>query len=230
MYRIDTPTSVNTLAAPGPAGAPGYFSNGNPTTGQPATIPGAEWFNMVQEELMGILGAAGLDPNKDNRGQIAAAIVALIANGGAELLWGGIGGSLANQLDLQAALDGKSPTGHTHSYNVADISGLGAALDPGKSLASNGWCKTSNGLILQWGTYSSYISGEVLTPTISFPIAFPNAVFVVVATDLNPTGNAFQDSGGQLYSKTTTGFRLQLNVDDGSGKSWAGTNYIAIGY
>ncbi|MEA3242332.1 MAG: hypothetical protein U9Q19_02690 [Pseudomonadota bacterium] len=38
------------------------------------------------------------------------------------LVWGDIGGTLSNQTDLQSALDGKSGTGHTHSY-LADLTG-----------------------------------------------------------------------------------------------------------
>ena len=49
--------------------------------------------------------------------------------------------------------------------------------DSGKSFATNGYQKLSNGLIIQWGR-SSASGGR----TISFPIAFPNACLNVVAS------------------------------------------------
>jgi hypothetical protein len=52
------------------------------------------------------------------------------AAGGGAGAWGGITGTLSDQTDLQAALDGKSPTGHTHAQS--DVTGLDTAL-AGKS-------------------------------------------------------------------------------------------------
>ena len=46
--------------------------------------------------------------------------------GGGSVSWGGIGGTLSNQTDLQSALNVKSNTGHTHVE--ADITDLGAYL------------------------------------------------------------------------------------------------------
>jgi hypothetical protein len=43
-------------------GAPGFFTGGNPGSGLPATTPGFEWFNAVQEELIGVMMRAGLTP------------------------------------------------------------------------------------------------------------------------------------------------------------------------
>lgn len=78
MFRVDTPTAVATLADPEAAGTPGYFGAGNPATGTPASIPGRDWFNMIQEELMAVVLAASLTPAKNNRAQLLAAINALI--------------------------------------------------------------------------------------------------------------------------------------------------------
>lgn len=46
--------------------------------------------------------------------------------GGGGGAWGGITGTLASQTDLQAALDAKSATGHSHAQS--DVTGLTAAL------------------------------------------------------------------------------------------------------
>jgi hypothetical protein len=74
MFRIDHSTAAASLAAPGAAGTPGYFTEGNPGTGTAATVVTADWANMIQEELMAIISAAGLTPDKTNRAQLLAAL------------------------------------------------------------------------------------------------------------------------------------------------------------
>lgn len=80
MNRIDSPTAVTALAAPtAVSGIVGFFSGGNPSTSTAPTTLSAEWLNMVQEELVAILAAASIVPSKADRGQVLAAIQALIA-------------------------------------------------------------------------------------------------------------------------------------------------------
>lgn len=87
MFRIDNVTAAPALPAPAAAGTPGYFTNGDPSTNTPRTIVDQDWFNMMQEEMLAILGAADINPDKADRGQVLAAILALIANG---LNFGGV--------------------------------------------------------------------------------------------------------------------------------------------
>lgn len=54
------------------------FTEGSPTSGVPATIVSAQWLNSVQEELMGLLSAAGIAPNVSDNAQVLAAIRALV--------------------------------------------------------------------------------------------------------------------------------------------------------
>jgi hypothetical protein len=81
MYRIDNDTVVPTLPAPGPPGIQGFYSDGNETTGTPATIVDAWWLNMIQEEIRNRRRRrrdhsgqkrqrpAARRPNRDHRGQ-----------------------------------------------------------------------------------------------------------------------------------------------------------------
>lgn len=64
MYRIDS------------AGATvdGRFSEGNPTTGTPATVVDASWMNTVQDELVNVVQAASLVLNKSDNDQLLEAI------------------------------------------------------------------------------------------------------------------------------------------------------------
>jgi len=58
----------------------GKFQAGNPTTGQPATAPGPEWMNAVQEELCGVIEGAGITLNDNNNGQLKSAIERMLSN------------------------------------------------------------------------------------------------------------------------------------------------------
>ncbi|WP_321875559.1 gp53-like domain-containing protein [Burkholderia cenocepacia] len=80
MFRTDQNTAVTALPNPAPAGTPGYFTGGNPATGQAATILDADWLNMIQEELISILTAAGVVPSKATYNQVLAALEILFAN------------------------------------------------------------------------------------------------------------------------------------------------------
>lgn len=233
MFPIDTPSASTTLPAPKPAGAPGHFSDGDPRTGQQATIPGADWFNMMTQEILGVLTAAGIVPDKNNRNQLAAAIAAMIAAGAGEtgVPWGAISGSIADQPDLAAALNGKAAAGHTHAFATGDIAGLAAALDPGHLHAENGWAKLPGGTIIQWGRYAGYLSGEGVTPQINYPIAFPNGVGSIICTDINPTGTTLGDAYSEIYSKNLVGFTVfAQGANDNSSNRWNGCEWFAVGW
>jgi hypothetical protein len=74
MQRVDTATAIASPPTQDPVGTPGYFTKGNPTSGTPATVPGQDWFNAVQEEILAVIVAAGLTPSKSNMAQLLAAI------------------------------------------------------------------------------------------------------------------------------------------------------------
>ncbi len=80
MQRVKTAYAVPNKPPYSTSGVPGYFTSGNPLTAQPPTVPGAEWFNMTQEELCNLILAAGLELDPEDDTQLAQAIAALIAN------------------------------------------------------------------------------------------------------------------------------------------------------
>lgn len=77
MFRVDTPTATAVMPPLKSAGTPGYFTEGG--AGQSPTVPGADWFNMMQEEVMGVLSAAGVVPDKTKMNQLALAVKQLIS-------------------------------------------------------------------------------------------------------------------------------------------------------
>jgi hypothetical protein len=64
MFRIDDTTAATSLPAPEAANSEGYFTEGNPATGTPATKVRGSWLNMIQEELRALVVAVGLVPSK----------------------------------------------------------------------------------------------------------------------------------------------------------------------
>lgn len=83
MHRVDTPTAAASLPAPEAPGAPGYFTKGNIGGGVPATEPGQDFFNMLQEEAANVVLGAGLtlDSTKQNYAQLYEAIKIIAARG-----------------------------------------------------------------------------------------------------------------------------------------------------
>ncbi|MEK6420033.1 MAG: hypothetical protein V4801_10530 [Burkholderia gladioli] len=153
MFRTDQTTAVTAIPAPSAAGTPGYFTGGNPATGQAATILDADWLNMVQEELMNVVTAAGLTPSKTVYTQLLSAIRALrgtsqvLADTGAANAY-----AAANATPLAAA---PTVSGVTQEFRVANtntgastykpdalpaapIFGMGAAALQGGELVTNG--------------------------------------------------------------------------------------------
>ncbi|MFN7305801.1 MAG: gp53-like domain-containing protein [Acetobacteraceae bacterium] len=70
MQRVNRSTAVATMPAPPAGGTPGFFTGGNPGAGQPATVPGYEWFNSVQEELIGLILRGGITPSNTDFAQV----------------------------------------------------------------------------------------------------------------------------------------------------------------
>ncbi len=81
MQRIDGPTRSANLPAPSPVGtgnsAPGYFQNGDPAVGVPATTLDVDWANGIQEEIAGVIEHAGIALDKGNRTQLLGALLGM---------------------------------------------------------------------------------------------------------------------------------------------------------
>lgn len=84
MHRVDTSTAAPALPGADAAGTPGYFTKGDTGIPTPATVPGQDWFNAVQEELVALIEAGGLSPDtsKADFAQIRDAAL-ILSRGGA---------------------------------------------------------------------------------------------------------------------------------------------------
>lgn len=80
MYHVDNPSTVTEM--PEISGVQSavtqFFTDTEGGDGAP-TYPGAEWFNIVQSELLNILTEAGIDPSKADQTQLVQSIKKLSA-------------------------------------------------------------------------------------------------------------------------------------------------------
>jgi hypothetical protein len=140
MQRVKRTTAVVALPTAPTGGTPGYFANPNPGGGVPATVPGFEWFNSVQEELCAVIAAAGIALDVANPAQLLAALRA------------------AGVFQTQATNDSSTKVATT------------AFANPSASLTTNGYQKLPSGLIVQWGIATNSSSADVnVTYPIAFP-------------------------------------------------------------
>lgn len=256
MQRVTRSTAVAVQPAP-PAspGPPGFFTGGNPGGGIQATIPGYEWFNAVQEELLAPIARAGLAPSAADLAQLRqamdrlyggglrsvsanttltaddAGLVLVDAAGGNRTITlpaanaaGGrpisidvarIDNAPANTVTITRAgsdiLDGNvtvtvPPGGRLmlRSDGVSAYRILSAQYGTtllGRSIAAAGFYGLAGGLIVQWGAATLPASGvSSSTASVTFPIAFPSACHVVLATAGGPANSA---AGGWPAPLTT---------------------------
>jgi hypothetical protein len=104
-----------------------------------------------------------------------------------------------------------TPTAPTASANTSTTQvATTAFVNPGAVIASNGYEKRPSGLIEQWGTLAGNDppSGHN-TYTITYPLAFPTAVFNIQVTLIDANGASYvPDQLFTLRTPTTTGFTI----------------------
>lgn len=81
MQRVKRATAVATMPAAPAGGTPGFFAAPNPSGGVPATVPGFEWYNGVQGELMAVIEGAGLAGSDSDHTLLRQAIAKMIQGG-----------------------------------------------------------------------------------------------------------------------------------------------------
>ena len=89
-------------------GTPGYATDGNPATNTPATIFPAYAFNAIQAELLGIIAAAGITPDRTKTNQITAALQVMF-QGARAVTAPDAGSANAYAMNLQPAISAYTP-------------------------------------------------------------------------------------------------------------------------
>ncbi|CAM6402423.1 Tail fiber protein [Escherichia coli] len=227
MHRIDTATAQKDKFGAGKNG----FSRGNPQTGTPATDLDDDYFDMLQEELCGVVEASGTSLDKSRHDQLLTALRALLlsrknpfadikADGPAAVSEAlenlGLGeaakrdvGTGANQLPDMSSF---TFTGDANSF-VARLPG-GIVIQGGKASTDvNGFATVTLGLAMS--TYA-VISGEAF---VSNWVSASNIYSGLVVY------------GSQILSPTQFGFRsIWWNGSDKTFRGGAATaQWLAVG-
>jgi hypothetical protein len=210
MFRIDDATAASSLPAPEAAGTEGYFTEGNPTAGTPATNVRGSWMNMIQEELRAVVVAGGLTPSKTTYTQVRDAVLALFAK---------INGDATKAFSVAAA------TAAAQAVNLGQLPAV---------LLANGYVTipvlvagVKRNLIIQWGNTGASSSGGPVT--IPLPITFPTQTFAVCLGGTTVGSSVFPtiDNTGL----TTSSFPYSTwNSTTGARAGGLGSTYIAVGY
>lgn len=148
MHRIDTPTAQKDKFGAGKNG----FTRGNPQTGTPATDLDNDYFDMLQEELAGVVEASGVNLEKSKHNQLLTALKALLL-------------SRAHPFaDIKA--DGAAAIAEA-------LSNLGFRE---RLLEASGYFELPGGLLLQWGSGSV----QATNATVRFKKPFNVTPFIVL--------------------------------------------------
>lgn len=89
-----------------------------------------------------------------------------------------------------------------------------------QSLAASGYQRLPGGLIVQWGSVARTVAGDV---TVTYPIAFPNAVFCAVSTPF------FGSAIANLWKVSSAGLASMVLNSNNAGAGYF-ENWIVIGH
>ena len=216
MHRIDTKTAQKDKFGAGKNG----FTRGNPQTGTPATDLDDDYFDMLQEELCGVVEASGASLEKGRNDQLLTALRALLLsrkNPFGDIKSDGTVKTALQNLGLGEAAKRNVGTG---ANQIPDMS-LFASINTVTAAAQ----KFPSGLILQCGQLNG-APNVSSTYGMRFPMTFSRVIAVVVT--LNVTGAAGQPTVSAT-SVQNTGFNITVSPGSGYGSS-ADAYYIAMGY
>ncbi|OCQ50943.1 Phage Tail Collar Domain protein [Photorhabdus australis subsp. thailandensis] len=122
MFGLDNPSGVSVMPPITPASNPTplWFTEGG--AGLAVSYPGQEWFNIVQAELLSVLQAASIKPDKSKLDQLAVAIKSIVAEKSIGLT-DKLGNSsvLAASQKLVSEVNGNANSKLAKNQNGADI-------------------------------------------------------------------------------------------------------------
>lgn len=169
MYHVDNSTGVPVMPQPSPVTSKTelFFTEGG--NGVPPTYPGPDWFNAIQSELLNILRAAELEPDKMDTMQILAALKLLFlsrSNPFGDIKADGPAAIATALSNLQLGEAAKRDVG-TGASQIPDMSSF---------QSGGGWFKLPSGYVIQ-AFEASFDSNGLY---INFPIPFPSSVIAIV--------------------------------------------------
>lgn len=222
MFKVDDVTAATTLPTPAAPGTQGFFTDGSPGTGVPATILRADFMNMVMMELINVVTAAGLTPSKTAYDQLLTAINSLAATPAATETVAGKA-KIATQALTNAVTDDAT-------FVTPKKIGSGFAISLGSSgyIALPAWL---GGLIIQW-IKGADDPADITEPTqtLTWPLAFPNAVLNVQLSIQIAAASITADVSYEFYGASTTGVSIQRQTQSGANNVVSTPFVLAIGH
>ena len=154
-------------------------------------------------------------------------VVSVVANAGNNLY--AIGNGTPRSFNLQSGDELTIAYVGGNAWYAWGSGQLGFSLGAfGASLSGSGYQKLPSGLIIQWGGLSFPTSGSQQTGTATYPIAFPNSVFQVVAGIYQNSTLSSNDLVAFIATGSTLSQVTLRAVNPSAGSSAA--KFIAIGY
>lgn len=194
MFHVDNSTGVPVMPQPSPVTSEAelFFTEGG--NGTPPTYPGPDWFNIVQSELLNVVRTAGISPDKMDSTQLLAALGMLFLQ--------------RNNPFGDIAQDGPEAIATALSnlgLGTAAIRDVGAGEnqipDMSEWASGDGWRRTPDGYIEQWGTL---LQDSNVTQTLLFPIPFLNKVENICLTETTQSTSTSNVSAWGFNKDTLT--------------------------
>ena len=235
MFKIDSPGSTSS----------GRFKE----SPLPATRVTADWLNAVQDEIVAVIEQMGdLDLDKQDSGQLCAAITAYVAAKMAETL----------EAADEAATEALDPTKANVEHVITDDAGGDAVLNPqnaaqllvaiqrmiglgigglftmtteGENTDTQRTISFAGGLVmLKMGYHRETIVDEV-TRNVTFTTPFPGACWNVMTQGVIAAPSIDRDMWMQIIPGNTTrfGFTVQFQTEDSQGRASSGVDWWAFG-
>lgn len=196
MHRIDTSTAQVDKFGSGKNG----FTGGNPQTGVLPTALDADYFDTLQEELAGVIEAAGITLNKASNSQLTAAIKSLVG-----------AGRLLN-VQVITATGTYTPTAGTNTAIVEMVGGGGATAGVPASSSSANFASGGAGA----GSYAKFLWRSPVATAVTIGAAGTSSggtgssggstIFGSLATAPGGSGNTYaQATGAALIANGGSG-------------------------
>ena len=166
MYQYDDSTVASALPTPAAQGAVGFFTDGNPGLGVPATILRSDFMNMLMMEILNVVQAGGLTPSKSTYNQLLTAINNLI---------GSSAGTAVTAISAGSGIS-VSRSGNTVTVTNTGSSGGGATI----TLTVPSFLSLDHSSITGSGEFTIGLSGQAL-PVSSGGTGATNAAAALLA-------------------------------------------------
>jgi hypothetical protein len=230
MFRIDSPGAT----------VSGRFKE----TPLPATRVSADWLNATQDEVVAVIEQlGGLTLDKENSGQMAAAIAAFADAGDVDTLAAANAAIAPTKAKLERVIT--DAAGGAEVVNPASAAqllqaiqrmiGLGIAsafelTTEGADLTTQRTLNIAGIVRLKMGYFRETLTSEV-TRSVAFTTPFPNGCWHVWTQDVIAAPSIYRDLWSQVIPGNTSvnGFTVQFQSDDDNDHALSGFDWFAFG-